>query len=59
LSGGKNLYLEDIYSSDFCTIDHFGKTKLGQLVYIEKASQNKDIVKEIVKKYYIGNKRVN
>jgi len=49
LSGSKNLYLDDIYFSDFYTIDHFGKTKLGQLVYIGKTSQDKDIVKEIVK----------
>lgn len=45
----KDLYLDDIYFSDFYTIDHFGKTKLGQLVYVGKTSQNKEIVKEIVK----------
>lgn len=48
-SGSKSLYLDDIYFSDFYIIDHFGKTKLGQLVYIGETSQGKDIVKEIVK----------
>lgn len=49
LNGDKNTYIDDIYFSDFYTVDHFGKTKLGQLVYIGKSSQNKSSIKEIVK----------
>ncbi len=48
LSGkGTKIYLDKIYCSDFYNIGHFGKTKLGQLVYISKTSQNKTLVKEI------------
>jgi hypothetical protein len=49
LSGDKKLYLDDIFFSDFYNIAHFGKTKLGQLVYLGKSSQNKTLIAEIVK----------
>jgi DNA-binding Lrp family transcriptional regulator len=49
LSGGKALQLDNIFFSDFYTFDHFGKTKLGQLVYLGKSSQNKELIGEIAK----------
>jgi len=47
LSGKKKIYLDDIFFSNFYTIGHFGKTKLGQLVYLGKSSQNKKIISEV------------
>lgn len=47
LSGKHSLALNNIFFSDFYNIDHFGKTKLGQLVYVAKSSQNKALVGEI------------
>ena len=47
LSGKNDLYLDDIFFSDFYTFDHFGKTKLGQLVYLGKSSQNRKLIAEI------------
>jgi sugar-specific transcriptional regulator TrmB len=49
LSGNKKLYLDNIFFNNFYTIGHFGKTKLGQLVYLGKSSQNKALIIEIVK----------
>jgi len=49
LSGKKKLYLNNIFFSDFYTFDHFGKTKLGQLVYLGKSSQNKELISEVAK----------
>lgn len=49
LSGKKNLYLDNIFFSEFYNFDHFGKTKLGQLVYLGKSSQNKELITEIAK----------
>ncbi len=49
LSGKKELYLDNIFFSDFYNLDHFGKTKLGQLVYLGKSSQNKTLIREIAK----------
>jgi len=49
LSGKNHLYLDNIFFSDFYNIDYFGKTKLGQLVYVGKSSQNKEIIREIAK----------
>jgi DNA-binding Lrp family transcriptional regulator len=49
LSGDKKVYLNNIFFSDFYNIAHFGKTKLGQLVYLGKSSQNKTLIAEIVK----------
>jgi len=47
LSGKERIYLDNIYFSNFYTFDHFGKTKLGQLVYLGKSSQNKELISEI------------
>lgn len=50
LSQGKEaigLYIDKLYYSDFYNIGHFGKTKLGQLLYIAKSSQNRKLIKEI------------
>lgn len=47
LSGKNHLYLDEIFFSDFYNVDYFGKTKLGQLVYLGKSSQNKMIIREI------------
>lgn len=52
LSGKSKIYLDNIFFSDFYNIGHYGKTKLGQLVYLGKTSQNKTIIKEIVKLVY-------
>jgi len=49
LAGSKNIKLNDIFFSDFYNFGHFGKTKLGQLVYLGKSSQNKTLIREIVK----------
>ncbi len=49
LFGKKKLYLDNIFFSDFYNFDHFGKTKLGQLVYLGKSSQNKELISEIAK----------
>lgn len=49
LSKKEKLYLDDIFFSDFYTLGHFGKTKLGQLVYLGKSSQNKELILEIAK----------
>jgi DNA-binding HxlR family transcriptional regulator len=49
LSGKKELFLDDIFFSDFYNLDHFGKTKLGQLVFLGKTSQNKEIIREVAK----------
>jgi len=47
LSGKKELFLDDIFFSDFYNLDHFGKTKLGQLVFLGKTSQNKELIREV------------
>lgn len=44
--------MDNIFFSDFYNIGHYGKTKLGQLVYLGKTSQNKTIIQEIVKILY-------
>lgn len=65
LSATGNLYLDEVFFSDFYNLDHFGKTKLGQLVYLGKSSQNKELIGEIatiikpailniIEKYKIG-----
>lgn len=47
LSNKEPLSLDNIFFSDFYTVDHFGKTKLGQLVYLGKSSQNRKIIQEV------------
>ncbi len=56
LSQNKNteIFLNQIFYSDFYNVAHFGKTKLGQLVYIAKTSQNKTLIKEVVKEIHAG-----
>lgn len=46
LENKQKIYLDHLYYGDFYTIDHFEKTKLGQLVYLGKGSQNKEFIKE-------------
>lgn len=47
LSSEKSSYLNNLYYNDFYTVDHYGKTKLGQLVYMGKSAQNKNLIMEI------------
>jgi len=47
LSASGNLHLDEVFFSDFYNLDHFGKTKLGQLVYLGKSSQSKELIGEI------------
>lgn len=65
LSASGDLHLSEVFFSDFYNLDHFGKTKLGQLVYLGKSSQNKELIGEIaiiikpailnlIEKYKIG-----
>lgn len=43
----QDIFLDHLYYGDFYTVDHFGKTKLGQLVYVGKSSQNKEVIREV------------
>lgn len=65
LFGQKNLSIDHVFYSNFDTFGHFGKTKLGQLVYVGKNSQNMELMYEIasivkpaienlIRKYDIG-----
>ncbi len=47
MSASGNLNLDAVFFSDLYNLAHFGKTKLGQLVYVGKSSQNKDLIQEI------------
>lgn len=47
LSGKIEIALDHVFFSDFYTFDHFGKTKLGQLIYVAKNSQNIELIREI------------
>ena len=49
LSEKNKLNLDNIFFSDFYNIDYFGKTKLGQLVYLGKTSQNRNLILEVSK----------
>ncbi|MEI7604225.1 MAG: hypothetical protein WCJ19_04350 [bacterium] len=49
LSGRRELYLDNVFFSEYYNFDDFGKTKLGQLVYVSKTSQNKDLIREIAR----------
>jgi DNA-binding HxlR family transcriptional regulator len=49
LSGKGELFLDNIFFSEFYNLDYFGKTKLGQLVYLGKSSQNSELILEIAK----------
>lgn len=65
LSGQGTVYLDDVFFNDFYTLGHFGKTKMGQLVYLGKTAQDKALIREIadivrpniiglIEKYKIG-----
>ncbi|MBU2545184.1 HTH domain-containing protein [Patescibacteria group bacterium] len=43
------IYLDNTLYIDFYSIERFGKTKLGQLLLYAKQSQNKRLIREIVK----------
>jgi DNA-binding Lrp family transcriptional regulator len=45
----QKIFLDNLYYGDFYTTNHFGKTKLGQLVYVGKSSQNKDVISEVAR----------
>jgi len=47
LSGTNDMAIDEVFFGDFYTFDHYGKTKLGQLIYIAKTSQNIDLIREI------------
>lgn len=49
LSGGGSIDIDSLYFSDFYTLDRFGKSKLGQLIFLAKTSGNLDIAREIIK----------
>jgi hypothetical protein len=49
LSATGDPHLDEVFFSDFYNLDHFEKTKLGQLVYLGKSSQNKELIAEIAK----------
>lgn len=49
LSGKGELFLDNIFFSEFYNLDYFGKTKLGQLVYLGKSSQNRELILEIAR----------
>ena len=46
----KKAYLSNVYYLDFYSIERFGKTKLGQFLLCAKQSQNKRLIKILVKK---------
>jgi len=41
------VYLDNVFYLDFYAIEHFGKTKLGQMLLYAKQSQNKAMIKEL------------
>jgi hypoxanthine-guanine phosphoribosyltransferase/biotin operon repressor len=45
----KEVFVDKLYYLDFYTIERFGKTKLGQFLLYAKQSQNKVLIKELVK----------
>lgn len=48
-SAFNDVYLDNLFYLDFYSIERFGKTKLGQLLLYAKQSQNKILMKEIIK----------
>ncbi len=46
----KQVYPDKVFYLDFYSIERFGKTRLGQLLLYAKQSQNKTLMKEIIKK---------
>jgi biotin operon repressor len=43
------VFADKVFYVDFYSIERFGKTKLGQLLLYAKQSQNKNLIKELVK----------
>ena len=43
------MYLDRTYYVDFYSIERFGKTKLGQLLLYAKQSQNKELMRAVVR----------
>ena len=44
-----HIFLNKIFYLDFYSIERFGKTKLGQLLLYAKQSQDKNLIKEVIK----------
>lgn len=42
------VFLDKLFYLDFYSIEHFGKTRLGQLLLYAKQSQNKQLIKDLV-----------
>lgn len=57
-NGKSEINLDNIYFSDFYTLGHFGKTKLGQLIYLAKPTGNIKLIKEIIGIIQIDFKRL-
>lgn len=45
----KKVGLDKVFYLDFYSIDRFGKTKLGQMLLYSKQSQNRSLMKELIK----------
>lgn len=43
------VYLDKVFYLDFYSIERFGKTKLGQLLLYAKQSQDKNLIRDLVK----------
>lgn len=43
-----SVYLDELYYLDFYSIEKYGKTKLGNLMYIAKQNGDKKMIKDIV-----------
>jgi len=44
----KKVFLDKVFYLDFYSIERFGKTKLGQILFYAKNSQDKRLIKELV-----------
>lgn len=44
----QDVYLDNIFYLDFYSMERFGKTKLGQLLFYAKQSQDKKIISELI-----------
>jgi biotin operon repressor len=45
----ETIHLDELFYVDFYSIERFGKTKLGQLLLYAKQSQDKKMIKEVMK----------
>ena len=48
----KKVFIDKVFYQDFYSLPKFGKTKLGNLVLYSKQSQNKELIRDIVKKIF-------